>query len=264
MTLNPKAGNNGTRLVEITGGCINSIGLENPGVKAFIQNELPRMMELKPTAIANLAGSDLETYVEGAKLLDKSNVPMIELNISCPNVKAGGMAFGMECNSAATVVKAVREATTKPLIVKLSPNAPDLRGVAMACVKAGADGLSLVNTVQAMAIDIEKGEPVFENVRAGMCGPAIKPLALRMVYDVVEEMNKLPEEQRVPVIGIGGIANWRDAVEFIMAGASAIQVGTATFSNPKAMEEIVDGLYNYMRSHGYKTINDFKGIAQKK
>lgn len=264
MTLNPKAGNNGTRLVEITGGCINSIGLENPGVKAFIQNELPRMMELKPTAIANLAGSDLETYVEGAKLLDKSNVPMIELNISCPNVKAGGMAFGMECNSAATVVKAVREATTKPLIVKLSPNAPDLRGVAMACVKAGADGLSLVNTVQAMAIDIEKGEPVFENVRAGMCGPAIKPLALRMVYDVVEEMNKLPEEQRVPVIGIGGIANWRDAVEFIMAGASAIQVGTATFSNPKAMEEIVDGLYSYMKSHGYKTISDFRGIAQKK
>ncbi len=261
-TLEPRSGNRGVRIVEVTGGDINSIGLENPGIPHFIEHELPEMLKLGPVAIANLAGHDLESYVRGAELLDKTEVPMIELNISCPNVKAGGMAFGMECSQASTVVSAVRKVTKKPLVVKLSPNAPDLRGVAMACVKAGADALSLVNTIQATAIDIESGKPVFENVRAGMCGPAIKPIALRMVYDVVEEMNKLPENERVPVIGIGGIADWKDAVEFIMAGASAVQVGTATFTNPNAMIEIIDGLKNFMKSHGYRTIKEMCGIAQ--
>ena len=261
-TLEPRKGNSGVRIVEVTGGDINSIGLENPGIPHFIEHELPEMMKLGPVAIANLAGHDLESYVEGARLLDKTDVPMIELNISCPNVKAGGMAFGMECGAASTVVSAVRKATSKPLMVKLSPNAPDLRAVAMACVKAGADALSLVNTIQATAIDIETGKPVFDNIRAGMCGPAIKPIALRMVYDVCEEMNKLPETERVPVVGIGGIAKWQDAVEFIMAGASAVQVGTATFTNPNAMVEIISGLKDFMKSHGYSSIEEMRGVAQ--
>lgn len=262
-TIEPRKGNGGVRIVEVTGGDINSIGLENPGIPHFIEHELPEMMKLGPVAIANLAGHDLESYVEGAKLLDKTDVPMIELNISCPNVKAGGMAFGMDCTAASSVVGAVRKATSKPLMVKLSPNAPDLRGVAMACVKAGADALSLVNTIQATAIDIETGKPVFDNIRAGMCGPAIKPIALRMVYDVCEEMNKLPEKERIPVVGIGGIAKWQDAVEFIMAGASAVQVGTANFFNPNAMPEIIEGLRKFMRSHGYSSIEEMRGIALK-
>ena len=261
-TLEPRRGNPGVRIVEVPSGDINSIGLENPGIPHFIEHELPEMMKLGPVAIANLAGHDLESYVEGARLLDKTNVPMIELNISCPNVKAGGMAFGMDCASASKVVSAVREATSKPLMVKLSPNAPDLRGVAMACVKAGAEALSLVNTIQATAIDIESGKPVFQNIRAGLCGPAIKPIALRMVYDVCEEMNRLPENERIPVVGIGGISSWKDAVEFIMAGASAIQVGTATFTNPLCMVEIIDGLKNFMKSHGYSSIEEMRGIAQ--
>ena len=261
-TLEPREGNPGQRVVEVVGGNINSIGLQNPGLPHFIQYELPEMLKLEPTTIANLAGSDLDSYVKGAELLDNTDVKMIELNISCPNVKAGGMAFGMKCDAANTVVSAVRKVTKKPIMVKLSPNAPDLVGVAMACVKAGADALSLVNTVQAIAIDIEKGKPVFANVRAGFCGPAIKPLALRMVYDVVAAMNKLPESERVPVVGIGGIAKWEDAVEYIMAGASAVEVGTATFSNPNAMIEIIDGLRAFMKRKGYATLSEMRGVAQ--
>lgn len=261
MTLNGQPGNEGQRLVETPAGLINSIGLENPGVKHFIQYELPEMLKLEPVAIANLAGHTLEEYVEGAALLDATDVPVIELNISCPNVKAGGMAFGTVPETAAGVVGAVRKATRKPLIVKLSPNAPDLVAVALACVKAGADALSLINTIQAVSINIETGRPVFKNIRAGLCGPAVKPIALRMVYDVCEAMNKLPEEERVPVIGIGGISCWQDAVEFIMAGASAVQVGTATFSNPKCMEEIVDGIKSFMLRKNYKCLDDFRGCA---
>ena len=220
------------------------------------------MKKFKTTPIANLSGSSIDGYVEGARLLDKTDIPMIELNISCPNVKAGGMAFGMDCVAASTVTKAVREATKKPLMVKLSPNAPDLVGIAMAVREAGADAISLVNTFQAMSIDVETGRPVFDNVKAGLCGPAIRPLALRMVFDVVAAMNKLPEAERIPVVGIGGIATWRDAVEFIMAGASAVQVGTATFANPRAMIEIISGIESYMKRKGFRKLDDFRGIAQ--
>lgn len=262
LTLEAKSGNKGERIIEVASGDINSIGLENPGVPHFIKHELPEMLKLKPVIIANLAGSDLETYVKGAELLDKTDVPMIELNISCPNVRSGGMAWGIDCVAAGECVRAVRKATSKPLIVKLSPNAPNLIGVAMACIKEGADALSLINTIQATAINIETARPVFDNVRAGLCGPAIKPIALRMVYDLVQAINKLPASERVPVIGLGGISKWQDAVEFIMAGASAIQVGTATFSNPKAMLEIIEGLKNFMKSHGYKNISQLCGVAQ--
>ncbi len=262
LTLEVKPGNNGQRLVETPSGLINSIGLENPGIEHFINYELPEMLKFRAKTIANLSGSSLEGYVEGAKLLEQTEVPMIELNISCPNVKAGGMAFGMDCSAASTVVKAVRKATKKPLMVKLSPNAPDLIGIVMAVIDAGADAISLVNTFQATSINIETGRPVFDNIRAGFSGPAIKPIALRMVYDVVQAINKLPENKRIPVVGLGGISCWQDAVEFIMAGATAIEVGTATFGNPLAMKEIIEGLENFMRRKGYKTLQEFRGCAQ--
>lgn len=262
LTLEPSPGNSGERIIEVASGDINSIGLENPGVPSFIENELPGMLTLGTVAIANLAGHSLESYVEGVRLLDKTDVPAVELNISCPNVQCGGMAWGIDKEAAFTCVSAVRKVTAKPLIVKLSPNAPDIVSVAVACIKAGADALSLINTIQAVAIDIEKGRPVFNNIKAGLCGPAVKPIALRMVYDVVKAVNSLPKAERVPVIGLGGIAKWQDAVEFIMAGASAVQVGTATFSNPNTMVEIIRGLESFMKSHGYRKIDDFRGMAQ--
>ncbi len=261
LTLEPRAGNPGSRLVETTGGLINSIGLENPGIRHFIENELPAMQKFDTVILANLSGSSLDTYTQGASLLDKTAVPMIELNISCPNVKAGGMAFGLNPATAAEVTAAVRRETNKPLVVKLSPNAPDLLAVANAVREAGADAISLVNTFQATSIDIERGKPVFANIHAGYSGPAIKPIALRMVYDLCRAMNTLPEEKRIPVIGLGGIRCWQDAVEFIMAGAHAVQVGTATFANPACMTEIVAGMKQFMQRKGYTTLADMRGIA---
>jgi dihydroorotate dehydrogenase (NAD+) catalytic subunit len=261
LTLEAKAGNTGIRLQETPSGLINSIGLENPGIPHFIENELPSMLSLSPVTIANLSGSSYETYLEGASLLDKTSVPMIELNISCPNVKAGGMGFGLDPKIAGDITSQVRKVTSKPLMVKLSPNAPDLLGVANAVREAGADAISLVNTFQAMAINIEKGSFVFDNVKAGLAGPAIKPIALRMVFDVCKDMAKLPEKERIPVIGLGGIHTWQDAVEFIMAGATAIQVGTATFADPLAMVNIILGLESFMDRKGYKKIEDFRGCV---
>lgn len=260
-TLNPRDGNAGQRCIEVPAGDINSIGLQNPGMRYAVEELIPDMMKLKPKTIINLAGSDLESYVEATKLADTTDAPMIELNISCPNVKAGGQAWGIKSELAFECVSAVRKATKKPLMVKLSPNAPDLRAVAMACVKAGADALSLVNTFQAVSIDIESEKPWFNNIRAGLCGPAIKPLALRMVYDVAEEMNKLPVEQRIPIVGIGGISTWQDAVEFIMAGACAVQIGTATFVNPDVAKEVVLGLKTFMKRKGYRNIKQMCGVA---
>lgn len=263
LTLEPRQGNDGIRLWETPSGLMNSIGLQNPGIPHFIENELPVMMSMKPVAIANLSGSSLETYVEGAKLLDKTEVPMIELNISCPNVKAGGAAWGMSCTAASEVVKAVRAVTKKPLVVKLTPQAPELIAVVLSCIEAGADGISLCNSFQGIAIDIERGVPVFNNLKAGVGGPAIRPIAVRLVYEVVEAINQLPKEKQVPVIAIGGIATWQDAVEFIMAGASAVQVGTATFANPNAMIEIIDGLSEFMKRKGYKNLEEMRGLIQK-
>jgi dihydroorotate dehydrogenase (NAD+) catalytic subunit len=261
LTLEPRAGNPGSRLVETTGGLINSIGLENPGIRHFIENELPAMQKFDTVILANLSGSSLDTYTQGASLLDKTAVPMIELNISCPNVKAGGMAFGLNPATAAEVTAAVRRETKKPLVVKLSPNAPDLLAVANAVREAGADAISLVNTFQATSIDIERARPVFANIHAGYSGPAIKPIALRMVYDLCRAMKTLPEKKRIPVIGLGGISCWQDAVEFIMAGAHAVQVGTATFANPACMAQIVVGMKQFMKRKGYATLADMRGKA---
>ena len=261
VTLEPRLGNSGQRIIEVASGNINSIGLQNPGVKAFIEDELPAMLKLRPVAIANLAGSDLESYAEGAALLDKTDIPMIELNISCPNVKAGGQAWGLDPAKAASCVAAVRNATRKPLMVKLSPNAPDIVAVALACVEAGADALSLINTISAVSIDIERGRPVFDNIRAGLCGPAIKPIALRMVYDVASALRGQSSFKQVPLVGMGGISCWQDAVEFIMAGASAVQVGSAKFANPHVMEEIISGISWFMKTHGYRTVDEMVGQA---
>ena len=263
LTLEPRQGNDGIRLHETPAGLMNSIGLQNPGIPHFIEHELPEMLKLKPVAIANLSGSSIETYVEGAKLLDKTEVPLIELNISCPNVSAGGAAFGMTCVGAEQAVRAVRVATKKPLIVKLTPQSHELEKVALACIEAGADAISLCNSFQGIAIDIERGVPVFDKLKAGFGGPAVRPMAVRLVYEVVEAINKLPADRRVPVIAIGGIATWEDAVEFIMAGASALQVGTATFANPKAMVEIIDGLSAFMKRKGYHNIKEMRGLIQK-
>ena len=263
LTLEPRQGNDGIRVWETPAGLMNSIGLQNPGIPHFIEHELPAMLKLGPVTIANLSGSSLETYTKGAELLDKTDVPMIELNISCPNVSAGGAAFGMSCAAAGEVVRAVRAKTKKPLAVKLTPQSLELNAVALECIKAGADAISLCNSFQGIAIDIERGVPVFDKLKAGLGGPAVRPIAVRLIYELVQAINTLPADQRVPVIAIGGIATWQDAVEFIMAGADAIQVGTATFANPPAMIEIINGLAAFMKRKGYEKIADFKGIIQK-
>lgn len=264
LTLEPRVGNSGRRILETPSGLMNSIGLENPGIPHFIEYELPQMLQLGPVVIANLSGSTLDTYVEGARLLDSSGVHMIELNISCPNVKAGGMSWGLDPKSAAKVTKAVRKVTHKPLIVKLSPNALSLIKVAQAIVNAGADALSLVNTFQGFALDITTRKPVFDNITAGLSGPAIKPIALKMIRDVIlgvpqcsPERNQslYPGNKRrtlkqgrkrfVPVIGLGGISSWQDAAEFLLTGTSAVQIGTSIFANPHVIQEVISGLEQF-------------------
>ena len=264
LTLEPKQGNSGIRVWETPSGLMNSIGLQNPGIPHFIEHELPEMMALKPVAIANLSGSSLETYVEGAKLLEKTDVPVIELNISCPNVSAGGAAFGMSCSSANTVVAAVRAVTTKPLWVKLTPQSPELNAVALNCIEAGADAISLCNSFQGVAIDIETGRPVFDKIKAGFGGPAVRPIAVRLIYELYEAIQTLPEEKRVPIIAIGGIATWQDVIEFIMVGATAVEVGTNTFANPFTMIECIDGIEAYMKRKGIANLEEIRGISHKK
>ncbi|MEG0109947.1 MAG: dihydroorotate dehydrogenase [Oscillospiraceae bacterium] len=254
LTLHPKYGNEGERLYETPSGLINSIGLQNPGVEHFIANELPAMEKLGCAIFANLGGGSIEDYVNGAKLLCKTNVDFIELNISCPNVKEGGIAYGIKAASAAEVVSQVAAVCTKPLVVKLSPNAENIAEMAIACEKAGANALSLVNTFQAMAIDLSTRRPVFNNVFAGLSGPCIRPIALRMVYQVCKAV-------QIPVIGLGGIATARDALEFIMAGAAAVQVGTATFANPTAINEIIDGIEAFMQKENIADLSQIRGAA---
>jgi dihydroorotate dehydrogenase (NAD+) catalytic subunit len=239
LTLHPRQGNSGLRVWETAAGMMNSVGLQNPGIPAFLERELPRMRTLGTVIIANVGGGDLEEYVDGVRLLSRAEgIDIVELNISCPNVHEGGMAFGIKCDVAASVVAAVRRVCSKPIVVKLSPNAEDITAMAIACEQAGADAVSLVNTFKALAIDIRARKPVFSNVTAGLSGPCIKPIALRMVWEVTHAVH-------IPVVGVGGIATWQDALEFIMAGATAVQVGTATFVQPTAMLDIVDGLERY-------------------
>ena len=255
LTLNGKYGNEGERLFETSAGLINSIGLQNPGVGHFIAQELPRMLTLGTAVFANLGGGSVEDYEEGARLLDATAVDFIELNISCPNVKQGGIAYGIRPDSAKEVVGRVRAATKKPLVVKLSPQAEDIPRMAAACVEAGADALSLVNTFQACAIDIERRRPVFNNIFAGLSGPAVKPIALRMVWQAVGAVD-------VPVIGLGGITTGADALEFIMAGAAVVQVGTASFMDPRACGRITAEIGAWMDRHGVKDLSEIRGCAR--
>lgn len=255
LTLEKRDGNKGIRVFETPSGMMNSVGLENPGVKGFIENELQFFKDIDTVRIANLGGGTLDDYIKGVELLNDQPIDMIELNISCPNVKAGGMAFGIKNEVAREVIRAVRARTKLPLIVKLSPNAEDIIGMAKVCEEEGADGISLVNTFKAMAIDINKKKPVFENVYAGLSGPAIKPIALRMVHEVCKAVN-------IPVMGMGGITTWQDAIEFIMAGATCIQVGTANFINPRIGLDIIEGIKNYMKEEGINSLDEIRGIIQ--
>ena len=255
LTLHGQPGNLGERLWETPSGIINSIGLQNPGVQHFIDVELPEMRKLGPSVWANLGGHSIEEYVEGAAMLSASDVDIVELNISCPNVKAGGMAYGVKAESAREVVSEVRKVCTKPLVVKLSPQAEDMAAMCRAVEAAGADGISLINTLQACAIDIEKRRPVFNNIFAGLSGPAIKPVALRMVWQAVGAVN-------IPVIGLGGIATGMDAIEFIMAGAAAVQVGAASFADPAACSRVTEEMEIWMDSHGVKNLDEIRGCAR--
>ncbi len=253
LTLNKQDGNKGVRLHETSSGMMNSIGLQNDGVQAFIDEDLDYLMEQDTVIMANLGGSTLEDYIEGAKLLNETDVHMIELNISCPNVKAGGMAFGIKTDTAYKVVSEVRKVLDKPMVVKLSPNAENIKEMALACEKAGADAISLVNTFNAMAIDIYKRQPVFKNKTAGLSGPAIKPIALRMVWEVTNSVE-------IPVIGLGGIMNYEDAIEYIMAGASAVQVGSANFVKPDLIVDIIKGIDKFMLDENIKSLDEIRGI----
>lgn len=253
LTLKPKDGNEGIRLFETPSGLMNSIGLENPGIQAFIDNELDFLLSKDLITLVNIGGNNIEDYLEAVRLISKTEAQMIELNISCPNVKSGGMAFGIKTCVAKDVVKKVRDVTDKPLIVKLSPNANDIVEMAKACEEVGADALSLVNTFNAMAIDIDRRKTVFNNKTAGLSGPAIKPIALRMTYEVSKSVN-------IPVIGMGGIQNYRDVIEFIMAGASAVQVGTMNFTEPMIMANIAEDLEKYMKDNKIESFEEIRGI----
>lgn len=253
LTLNKNNGNPGIRIYETPSGIMNSIGLQNPGIDHFIEYELEFMKKHEPVIIANLGGHSFEDYKLGARKLEKTDIEMLELNISCPNLKAGGMAFGTDPKKAAEVIRLVRKETNKGLIVKLSPNVTSIKEFAKIAEDEGADAISLVNTFNAMAVDIKKKKFIFDNKTAGLSGPAIKPIALRMTYEAVEAVS-------IPVIAMGGIMNVEDALEFIMVGASAIQVGTANFSRLETMVDIIDGLESYLKDNNIRDIRDITGI----
>jgi len=255
LTLTPRPGNSGIRVWETPSGLINSIGLENRGIIYFVENELPFLKQLGPAIIANLSGGESAEYVKGANILDESSVDMIELNISCPNVREGGMAFGLDPGTAAAIVSAVRRSCkSKPLMVKLSPNAPNISSVALSCVNAGADALSLVNTFKAMAIDTVNKKPVFDNVSAGLSGPCIRPIALRMVWELFDTLHDA--KVKIPIVGMGGISCLNDTLEFLMAGSRAVQVGSSTLVNPHTTIEIIEGLKKYMTDNKIQKISD--------
>lgn len=253
LTIKPKQGNKGTRLWETPMGMMNSIGLQNPGVEKFISEELPKMKKYNTKIIANLGGGTVEDYLEGVEKLNQTDIDILELNISCPNVKSGGMAFGIKSEVAYEIVTEVRKVCKKSLMVKLSPNAENISDMAVTCEKAGADAISLINTLKGMAIDIYKREPVFKNIYAGLSGPAVKPVALRMVHEVCKAVT-------IPVCGIGGITTGKDVVEFTMAGASLIQIGTANFIKPDICVDIISEIKDFMDKEGIKNLEEIRGI----
>ena len=255
-TLHPRRGAPPPRLAETPGGMLNAVGLQNPGVRAVVREKAPVWARWQVPVVVNVAGETVDEYVEAAAALDGvGGVAGIELNISCPNVAAGGMIFGCDPAMAAAVTRAVRAATTLPLIVKLSPNVTDIRPVALAVAEAGADALSLINTLLGLSIDVRARRPRLGNVTGGLSGPAIKPLALRMVYQVAGVVD-------LPLVGIGGIMTLEDALEFIMAGACCVQVGTATFAQPGTMLTLIDELGAWMEREGVHTLSEIVGAAR--
>jgi len=252
LTLSPRQGNSGIRIWETDCGAMNSVGLENPGIRKFIEDDLDWLNGLDIVNIVNLSGFSIEDYIEGAELLNDVKLGILELNISCPNIKAGGMNFGVKTEIAREVVKKVRAVCKHKLVVKLSPNAEDITALAKMCEEEGADGISMVNTFLAMAIDIKTRKPIFENIYAGLSGPAIKPIALRMVHQAAKAV-------KIPIMGIGGIASWQDAIEFIMAGAAIVQVGTANFIIPSISLNIIEGMQAYLDSQKIESIEEIRG-----
>ena len=253
LTLAPRSGNEGIRLWETPMGLMNSIGLENPGVDKFISEELPRMKMYDTIIFANLGGHCEQDYFEGIYKLNDTNVDGVELNISCPNVKSGGMAFGVKSSVAYEIVSKVRKICKKPIMVKLSPNAENISDMATACEAAGADAISLINTVQAMAVDIKNRKAVFDNIYAGLSGPCVKPIALRMVHQAAKMV-------KIPICGLGGIMNAADIVEFIMAGASLVQIGTANFIKPDIAIDIINDLEVFLDNENLKSLDEIRGI----
>jgi len=255
-TLEPRDGNPQPRLAETACGVLNSIGLQNIGVNALIKEKAPIWASWRVPVIVNIAGETIDDYVQLAGKLDGvAGISAIEVNISCPNIKAGGAEFGANPESAAEVTAAVKAATSRPILVKLTPNTGDIAKIAMAVAEAGADAISLINTLRGMAIDTAKRRPLLGNITGGLSGPAIKPVALYMVYEVAGAVE-------VPVIGCGGITTANDAIEFIMAGASAIQVGTASFTNPSAPLDVLEGIKQFMKKEGIKDIRELVGVAR--
>jgi len=255
-TLKPKEGNTQPRLAETASGVLNSIGLQNIGVEALIEEKAPLWAQWRVPVIVNIAGEAVDDYAQLASQLDSvAGISAIEVNISCPNVKAGGAEFGANPESAAEVTRAVKAATSLPLLVKLTPNTRNIAEVAIAVAGAGADAISLINTLKGMTIDIAKRRPLLGNISGGLSGPAIKPVALHMVYEVAGAVE-------VPVVGCGGITTASDAIEFIMAGASAIQVGTASFTNPRAPLDVLEGIEQFMKKEGIASLTELIGTAR--
>ena len=255
-TLRDRQGNPYPRMAETPSGMLNAVGLQNKGVDYFINHILPTVKDIDTNIIVNVSGSTIIEYVETAEKLNSiEKIPAIELNISCPNVKEGGMAFGTSCLSAAQVVKAVRRVYQNELIVKLSPNVTDISEIALAVEAEGADSVSLINTLLGMAIDSEKRKPVLSTITGGLSGPAVKPIALRMVWQVANSV-------KIPVIGMGGIMNAADAIEFLLAGASAIQIGTANFIDPTVSIKVLDGINEYLDRHGFKSVTEIIGALE--
>lgn len=255
-TLHHREGNPYPRMAETPMGMLNAVGLQNKGVHYFVDNIYPQIKDINTNMIVNVSGSQVEDYAETASIINSlEKIPAIELNISCPNVKQGGMAFGVTAKGAEEVVKAVRRVYDKTLIVKLSPNVTDITEIARAAEGAGADSVSLINTLLGMAIDAEKRRPILSTVTGGMSGAAVKPIALRMVWQVAKAVN-------IPVVGLGGIMNWKDAVEFLLAGASAIQIGTANFIDPAITVKVAEGINDYLDRHGYSSVRDIIGALE--
>lgn len=255
-TLKPREGNDYPRMVETASGMLNCVGLQNKGVDYFCEHIYPEIKDIDTNMIVNVSGSSPEDYAEcAARINELDNIPAIELNISCPNVRQGGMAFGVTCAGAASVVKAVRARYDKTMIVKLSPNVTDIAEIARAVEAEGADSVSLINTLMGMAIDIEKRKPLLSINTGGLSGPAVKPVALRMVWQVAKAVN-------IPVVGLGGICNAHDAIEFLMVGATAIEIGTANFIDPQVTIKVRDGINEWLDSHGCKSVKEIIGTLE--